>query len=163
MAGLGQLLEIVERHVASIAPLSCVDAHCGVGTFTLPISRFVQSAIGLDLHSDSVLLARKNMRCNRMRNVKFLVGNLAKLGRFEADLIVLNPPRGGCWPEDIEALKSIDSPHVLYISCNPTTLARDLLRLNENYEVCSLDLVDLFPMTYHFETVVSVHCQIFLF
>ena len=89
-------------------------------------------------------------------NANFRVGHLGKLGSVKAGLVLLDPPRGGCWSEDLEALEQITPKHILYISCNPTTLARDLSKLSLNYEVHSLDLVDLFPMTYHFETVVGL-------
>ena len=133
-----------------------IDAHCGVGTFTLPVAQTAKAAFGLDLQAEAVTLATSNARTNGITNVNFRVGHLGKLGSVTADLVLLNPPRGGCWSEDLEALERIAPQHILYISCNPTTLARDLSKLRASYEIAALDLVDLFPMTYHFETVVGL-------
>ena len=156
LAGLGQLLGIVRHHVQGNPPTVAIDAHCGVGAFTLPVAQTAKAVFGLDLQAEAVALATSNAKTNGITNANFRVGHLAKLGSVKADLVLLNPPRGGCWSEDLEALDRIAPRHILYISCNPTTLARDLSKLNASYEVASLDLADLFPMTYHFETVVGL-------
>ena len=152
--GLAQLLGIVRERVQAITPMLAIDAHCGVGAFTLPIAQNAKATFGLDRQQEAIALAESNAKTNGIINVSFRAGNLAKLNRVGADLVVLDPPRGGCWSEDLDALKRIAPRHILYISCNPTTLARDLSQFKTNYEICTLDLVDLFPMTYHFETVV---------
>lgn len=156
LAGLGQLVEIVRHHVQANPPTVAIDAHCGVGAFTLPVAQNAKATFGLDLQAEAVTLATRNAKTNGITNANFRVGHLAKLGSVKADLIVLDPPRNGCWREDLEAIERIAPQHILYISCNPTTLARDLSKLRASYEIASLDLVDLFPMTYHFETVVGL-------
>lgn len=156
LAGLEQLIGIVQRRVQDYLPTVAIDGHCGVGTFTLPVAQAANTVLGLDLQAEAVALAARNAKTNRIANVNFRVGHLGKLGNVKADLVVLDPPRGGCWPEDLESLDRIAPQHILYISCNPTTLARDLSKLSTSYEVTAVDLVDLFPMTYHFETVVGL-------
>jgi 23S rRNA (uracil1939-C5)-methyltransferase len=156
LAGLEQLVGIVRQHVQADPPTVAIDAHCGVGAFTLPVAQTAKAAFGVDLQAEAVALATSNARTNGIMNANFRVGHLGKLGSVKADLVLLDPPRGGCWSEDLEALERITPRHILYISCNPTTLARDLSKLSASYEVASLDLVDLFPMTYHFETVVGL-------
>ena len=156
LAGLEQLVGIVRQHVQADPPTVAIDAHCGVGAFTLPVAQTAKAAFGVDLQAEAVALATSNARANSIMNANFRVGHLGKLGSVKADLVLLDPPRGGCWSEDLEALERITPRHILYISCNPTTLARDLSKLSLNYEVYSLDLVDLFPMTYHFEMVVGL-------
>jgi 23S rRNA (uracil1939-C5)-methyltransferase len=156
LAGLEQLVGIVRQHVQADPPTVAIDAHCGVGAFTLPVAQTAKAAFGVDLQAEAVALATSNARANSIVNANFRVGHLGKLGSVKADLVLLDPPRGGCWSEDLEALERITPKHILYISCNPTTLARDLSKLSASYEVASLDLVDLFPMTYHFETVVGL-------
>ena len=156
LAGLEQLLGIVRRYVQANPPIVAIDAHCGVGVFTFPVAQAAKAAFGLDLQAEAITLAASNAKTNGIRNTNFRVGNLAQLGSVKADLVLLDPPRGGCWSEDLEALERIAPQHILYISCNPTTLARDLSKLSASYEVASLNLVDLFPMTYHFETVVGL-------
>ena len=156
LAGLEQLVGIVRQHIQVNRPTVAIDAHCGVGSFTLPVAQAAKAAFGLDLQTEAITLAAINAKANGITNTNFRVGHLAELGSVKADLVLLDPPRGGCWSEDLEALCRIVPQHILYISCNPTTLARDLSKLSESYEVTSLDLVDLFPMTYHFETVVGL-------
>jgi 23S rRNA (uracil1939-C5)-methyltransferase len=156
LAGIEQLVGIVRRHVQVDPPMVAIDAHCGIGTFTLPVAQTAKAAFGLDLQPEAVALATSNARANGITNTNLRIGHLAKLGNVKADLVLLNPPRAGCWSEDLAALDRITPQHVLYISCDPATLARDLSKIRANYEVCSLDLVDLFPMTYHFETVVGL-------
>jgi 23S rRNA (uracil1939-C5)-methyltransferase len=156
LAGTEQLVGIVRRHVQVAPPMVAIDAHCGIGTFTLPVAQTAKAAFGLDLQPEAVALATSNARANGITNTNLRIGHLAKLGNVKADLVLLNPPRAGCWSEDVAALDRITPQHILYISCDPATLARDLSKIRANYEVCSLDLVDLFPMTYHFETVVGL-------
>ena len=156
LAGLEQLIGIVRQHTQVNPPIVAIDAHCGIGAFTLIIAQNAKAAFGLDLQTEAVALATSNAKTNGITNSEFRAGHLAKLGSVKADFVLLDPPRGGCWSEDLEALDRIAPLHILYISCNPTTLARDLSKLSANYEVTSLDLVDLFPMTYHFETVVGL-------
>ncbi len=153
LAGLEQLTELVLHHVQANPPTVAIDAHCGVGAFTLPVAQTAKATLGLDLQTEAVTLATRNAETNGITNANFRVGYLAKLGSVKADLLLLDPPRNGCWREDLEAIERIMPQHILYVSCNPTTLARDLSKLNASYEIASLDLVDLFPMTYHFETV----------
>ena len=112
--------------------------------------------LDLIFQAEAVALATSNAKTNGITNVNFRVGYLGTLGNVKADLVLLDPPRGGCWSEDLEALDRLAPRHLLYISCNPTTLARDLSKISASYEVASLDLVDLFPMTYHFETMVGL-------
>ena len=156
LAGLEQLADIIRRYIGAHPPTVAIDAHCGVGAFTLPVAQTAKAAFGIDLQAEAVTLATSNAKANDIRNVNFRVGHLAKLGSVKADLVLLDPPRAGCWSEDLEALDRIAPQQLLYIACNPATLARDLSKLSTSYEVASLDLVDLFPMTYHFETVVGL-------
>ena len=156
LAGLEQLVGIVRQHIQVNPPTVAIDAHCGVGAFTLPVAQTAKAAFGIDLQAEAITLATNNAKTNGITNTNFRVGHLGELGSVKADLVLLDPPRGGCWSEDLEALDRITPQHLLYISCNPTTLARDLSKLSASYEVTSLDLVDLFPMTYHFETVVGL-------
>ena len=156
LAGLEQLVGIVRHHIQVDPPTVAIDAHCGTGAFTLPVAQTAKAVFGLDLQAEAVALATSNAKTNGITNTNFRVGHLGELCSVKADMVLLNPPRGGCWSEDLEALDRIAPQHLIYISCNPTTLARDLSKLSASYEVASLDLVDLFPMTYHFETVVGL-------
>ncbi len=99
---------------------------------------------------------------NNIDNVHFLKGTLAdfkKMRREKVDLAILDPPREGCRKPDIEALVKLKPSKVIYISCNPTTFARDLYELkNAGYKICNLHVLDMFPMTYHMEVLVLLSC-----
>ena len=125
----------------------------------MPIAKHSQRILGIDLHRNSVNLAIKNAKQNQINNAEFQNKNLAQIEGIKADFIILNPPRTGCWTEDLVSVTKILPSHVMYISCNPTTLARDLIKLKPFYKIENLDLVDLFPMTYHFETVAWLQKQ----
>ena len=77
----------------------------------------------------SLRLAIKNAKRNQINNVEFQTANLAQIEGVKADFIILNPPRAGCWKEDLVSVTRILPSHVVYVSCNPTTLARDLVKL----------------------------------
>ena len=96
-SGLGSLIEIIGRNAQYIQPLTTIDAHCGIGTFTLLIAKYSQRILGIDLHQNSINSAIKNAKRNQINNVKFQTTNLAQIEGVKADLIILNPPRAGCW------------------------------------------------------------------
>ena len=92
VAGLEQLTGIVQQHVQENPPTVAIDAHCGVGTFTLPLAQTAKAAFGLDLQAEAVALATSNAKTNGITNANFRVGHLAKLGSVKADLVLLDPP-----------------------------------------------------------------------
>ncbi|WP_267383601.1 23S rRNA (uracil(1939)-C(5))-methyltransferase RlmD [Cyanobacterium sp. uoEpiScrs1] len=133
-----------------------VDAYCGIGTFTLPLAQKVQKVIGLEVNSNSVTQARKNAQLNEINNVSFLVGTVESLLPklpFLPDVVILDPPRKGCDQSVIEILRNTRPSYVVYISCQPSTLARDLRRLcqEEVYELIWAQPSDFFPQTVHVE------------
>ncbi len=136
-----------------------VDAYCGIGTFTLPLAKLVQKALGIESSLSSVEQAINNARINQIENVEFLEGKvedcLSQLA-FKPDLVILDPPRKGCQPKVIETLLSIQPNKIVYVSCNPATLARDLKILIDSgiYQLDYVQCADFFPQTKHVETVV---------
>lgn len=139
-----------------------LDAYCGIGTLTLPLARRVQHAVGIEVHPDSITQAMQNAERNHIENVEFHVGRVeAWLPQWVAeggdrpDVVVLDPPRKGCDPTVLEALKTVAPAQIAYMSCNPTTLARDLKILceNEAYRLIEVQSADFFPQTPHVECV----------
>ncbi|MBR8829090.1 MAG: 23S rRNA (uracil(1939)-C(5))-methyltransferase RlmD [Gomphosphaeria aponina SAG 52.96 = DSM 107014] len=137
-----------------------VDAYCGVGTFTLPLAQRVKQAIGIEVQRASVEQGKINAQLNKISNVEFKLGTvetwLPQLGA--ADIVLLDPPRAGCDRIVINTLLEIKPPRIVYISCQPTTLARDLKLLCENgsYELISVMPADFFPQTAHVECAALV-------
>lgn len=133
-----------------------VDAYCGIGTFTLPLAKQVQQIIGLEINSNSVTQARKNAQLNDINNVSFLLGTVESLlpqVSFLPDIVILDPPRKGCDKSVIETLRNVRPSYIVYISCQPPTLARDLQRLchEKVYELIWVQPSDFFPQTVHIE------------
>ncbi|AFZ35315.1 23S rRNA m(5)U-1939 methyltransferase [Stanieria cyanosphaera PCC 7437] len=135
-----------------------VDAYCGIGTFTLPLAKQAKSIVGIELHPTSVEQAKQNANINQITNVTFYaeaVETLLPQLEFTPDLILLDPPRKGCEPQVIETLINLSpSPRIIYVSCKPATLARDLNLLCQSgkYQLNFVQPVDFFPQTTHIES-----------
>ena len=138
-----------------------IDAYCGTGTIGIIASRYAGHVYGVELNKDAVNDARRNAKLNNVKNIDFIRAdagkymlNLADEG-LKADIVIMDPPRAG---SDIRFLKSLIrlSPgKVVYISCSPETLARDLMFLSKNkYKVRKIQPVDMFPHTEHIECAV---------
>jgi 23S rRNA (uracil1939-C5)-methyltransferase len=135
-----------------------IDAYCGIGTFTLPLSKRVKRVVGIEVHSTSVVQARANARLNGINNVEFRTGEVEELlpqMEMAADVILLDPPRTGCDRAVLDALTEMQPAQIIYISCKPATLARDLQVLCEqgNYQLAHVQPADFFPQTAHVECV----------
>lgn len=136
-----------------------IELYCGMGNFSLPIARRVASLIGIESVHDAVADARENATHAQITNVEFLQSSVYEgvqqlLRRGTAcDVLVLDPPRTGA-AEVIEELPRFAAPTIAYVSCDPTTLARDVRRLQQNgYRLQVAQPLDLFPQTYHVETI----------
>ncbi|ORJ63447.1 class I SAM-dependent RNA methyltransferase [Geothermobacter hydrogeniphilus] len=133
-----------------------LDLFCGMGNLSLPLARRVARVDGVEAHAPSIEQARKNAAVNGIGNAAFFVADAARFLRqadTSYDLVVLDPPRGGA--RDVtRALLSHRPRRILYISCDPMTLARDLSPLlGQGYRLLSARAADLFPQTYHLESL----------
>ena len=138
-----------------------VDAYCGIGTIALFLAGYAKKVHGVEAVSGAVKDARSNALLNKIDNVEFLTGEVEKLlpnlaaGGFNPDLVVLDPPRRGCARETLDAVVEMRTPRVVYVSCNPGTLARDIGYLTEKgYSLKEVQPVDMFPWTAHVEAAV---------
>ncbi|OKH19183.1 23S rRNA (uracil(1939)-C(5))-methyltransferase RlmD [[Limnothrix rosea] IAM M-220] len=136
-----------------------IDAYCGVGTFTLPLAQQAKQVIGIEVLPSSVQQAQASAADNHIENVKFLVGTVEDvLPNLEdtADIVLVDPPRKGCDRRVLDTLRQSRPRQILYISCNPATLARDLKILceAEAYTVEWVQPADFFPQTPHVECAV---------
>ena len=135
-----------------------VDAYCGIGTFTLPLAKLVKQAIGIESLAASVSQAQHNAKINQINNVKFYTGKVADCLEtldFRPDIIILDPPRKGCNSQVINSLLAMQPAKIVYISCKPATLARDLKAIVNSgiYRLNFLQSADFFPQTTHVESV----------
>ncbi|MBS1911030.1 MAG: 23S rRNA (uracil(1939)-C(5))-methyltransferase RlmD [Bacteroidetes bacterium] len=139
------------------------DLYCGAGTITLAAARRAGSALGIELNEGSVMDARRNAVGNDIANARFIAGDLKTIITNRAELIgtdqpspdvvITDPPRAGMHEDVVRALLELAPARISYVSCNPTTQARDCALLAERYTVEYVQPVDMFPQTYHVETV----------
>jgi 23S rRNA (uracil1939-C5)-methyltransferase len=134
-----------------------VDVYCGIGTLSLPMARHVAQVVGLEVQKEAVASAIANAALNQITNATFYTGKAeALLPEFaDADIVLLDPPRKGCSSAVIDQLINLNVPRIVYMSCNPATLARDLKRLCQDggYRLTRVQPADFFPQTAHVECV----------
>ena len=133
-----------------------LDLYCGVGSLSIPASRASKMVYGVDNSNSNIQDALLNSRINKLNNLFFLLGDASKaIKKINAkiDVVIVDPPRKGLDKEGINNILSLNPQKIIYVSCDPFTLKRDL-NLLKNYEIKTFKLLDMFPYTYHVETVV---------
>lgn len=137
------------------------DAYCGTGTITLFLSQKAKKVYGVEIIEPAIINARENAKLNNVDNVEFFVGKSEEVipslidKGVKADVIVVDPPRKGCDVKLLESIAKVQPEKVVYVSCDPSTLARDLKILEEKgYKTIEVQPVDMFPQTSHIESVV---------
>ncbi len=138
------------------------DAYCGIGTIGLIASKYVKSVMGVEVVKEAIKDAKKNAALNSINNASFLLGDagieLEKLASNNVffDTVFVDPPRKGVDDRFISSLLKVKPKKIIYISCEPETLARDVEKLSKIYEIKYIQPVDMFPMTFHVETVCAL-------
>lgn len=156
------LYRTVENFLALTGSENLVDAYSGAGSISLWLARRCQQVLGLEVVAAATENARQNARLNGCDNARFLCGRVEdllpqELERQSLDALVLDPPRKGCEPQVLDSIVQTPLTRLVYVSCNPSTLARDLARLKKGgFQLTRCQPVDLFPHTHHLETVVLV-------
>src|SRR6056297_434266 len=139
------------------------DLYCGVGTLSLYMADKADKVTGIEIVDVAIENARFNAQENDVENTEFVLGDmkdtfndefLAKNGH--PDCVITDPPRAGMHPDVVEQLCNLDVKRLVYVSCNPSTMARDLKELKEFYTIDSVQPVDMFPQTYHIEAVAKL-------
>lgn len=154
---------LVETALEGASGNVALDLYCGVGLFTLPLARAFEKVFGVEASEKAIESARKNVEHARLENAEFFAQPVGEWLAEKAedlsniDFILLDPPRSGTEKETIEQILRIKPQEISYVSCEPSTLARDLRILCESiYEIQSITALDLFPQTHHVETVVRL-------
>ena len=142
------------------------DLYCGVGTIGIFSSGKAKKLYGIETIENAIKDARENAKINNIENSEFFVGNVEEVlpklleGRkIKPDVVFLDPPRKGCDKTAIDTLLNVEPKKIIYISCNPASLARDLAIFEEKYEIKRICLCDMFPGTSHIETVVKLELK----
>ena len=141
-----------------------LDLYCGIGTIGIFMAKYTKEVYGIEIVEDAINDSKENCKLNNIKNAKYYAGDTEKLlselikkEKIVPDVIVVDPPRKGLDKTTIENIKKINPKKVIYISCNPATLIRDLSYLEEEYEIKEIQPVDMFPFTSHVECVVILN------
>lgn len=132
-----------------------LDLYCGTGTIGIYVSKYCKHITGIEINSSSVNNANKNIKENKLKNIKILEGDVGTLLKndYKYDAIIVDPPRSGLDKRTKDTLLKMKSKKIIYVSCNPLTLARDINDLKEDFHLKDITLIDMFPNTYHVEIV----------
>ena len=137
------------------------DLYSGTGTIAQILAPVAKKVVGVEIVAEAVEAAKENAELNGLNNCEFIAGDVLKVIddiKDKPDLIVLDPPRDGIHPKALQKIIDFGVARIVYISCKPTSLARDLVILQEQgYKVEKACAVDMFPQTVHVETVVKLH------
>jgi len=155
------------KEFADIQPEDTLyDLYCGVGTLSIFLSEEAQKVTGIELSEVAIENALQNAEENNVKNIHFIKGDMrekfardviAEHGR--PDCIITDPPRAGMHPEVVKRLNELKIPKLVYVSCNSATMARDLEELNNVYDILEIQPLDMFPQTYHIETVANLRLK----
>lgn len=153
------LYDYVKKFVDLSGDEKILDAYCGTGTIALYLASRAKEVLGIERHAGAVKDAKKNAIENNIVNCEFWSGAieeyLEKIQQMKLDVIVVDPPRSGCTPETLQTLHDVGAKKIVYVSCNPSTLARDCAWLTQQgWMINKVQPVDMFPQTSHIECVV---------
>jgi 23S rRNA (uracil1939-C5)-methyltransferase len=154
--GAERLYAVVEKFARLTGRETVLDLFSGTGTIAICLSGRCREAVGIEISPAAVADARRNCRLNGIANCRFLQGDIAAclpaVG-VRPEVVVVDPPRAGLAPGAVRQLLDLAPERIVYVSCNPATLARDLALLAAGYEAREVQPVDLFPQTFHIECV----------
>lgn len=132
-----------------------LDLYCGTGVIGILISDLVGEVVGIEVVSDAIEDANYNKKINNINNVSFICDKVEnRIDSFkDIDLVIVDPPRSGLDKKSIANIMTIAPKEIIYISCDPTTLTRDLKELRGKYDISNVSIADMFPNTYHCESI----------
>ena len=142
-----------------------LDLYCGIGTIGIFASKHFKKVYGIEINEQAIQDAKENAKLNNISNIEFIQGDVgaapvsAQLAELKPDVVFVDPPRKGLDNYTIETLLNIQPKQIIYISCNPATLARDIARLEEKYKLEQIQPIDMFPYSKHVETVCLLTLQ----
>ncbi|MGB5634118.1 MAG: 23S rRNA (uracil(1939)-C(5))-methyltransferase RlmD [Waterburya sp.] len=155
--GVAELLfQAIVKQLNLTGDENIVDAYCGIGTFSLPLAHQARQVIGIELNPTSIQQAKNNADLNQIDNATFYTGKVEhglQQVDLQPDILLLDPPRKGCEPQVISTILELQPSRIAYISCKPSTLARDLKLLCQSgiYQPAYVQPADFFPQTTHVE------------
>ncbi len=157
--GAKRLYDTAKAYAQLTGDETVLDLYCGAGTIAIFLADLAREVIGLEIVDSAVADARRNCRRNGIENCRFVAGDIrTTMARLEAkpDVMIIDPPRAGMHQDVVDQVLALAPRRIVYVSCNPATLARDAALLKENYRVVEVQPVDMFPHTFHIESVAKL-------
>ncbi|MBW2740594.1 MAG: 23S rRNA (uracil(1939)-C(5))-methyltransferase RlmD, partial [Deltaproteobacteria bacterium] len=151
--------EILYEKIKEYAGLSgkeyVVDLYSGAGTIAIFLADSAKELTGIEISKSAVQDAEANCRNNEISNCRFILGDIKDCLEHvkKPDVMIIDPPRVGMHKNVVKQILDMDPDRIIYVSCNPATMARDLGMIKDNYKVLEVQPVDMFPHTYHIESV----------
>lgn len=157
---LDKFIDIIVNSASICKDDTVWDLYCGTGSITLPAAKYARKIIGIEIVEQSINDAKVNAEINNLKNIEFYSADLHHkkipgllFSLDKPDIIITDPPRAGMSINLINHILEFEPKKIVYVSCNPATQARDCALLSEKYKVISVQPVDMFPQTYHIESV----------
>jgi len=154
--GAERLYQTVVRYADLSGSETVLDLYSGTGTIPLFLADKVRSVTGIEISESATADAALNAQANGIDNCRFICGDIReKLREIDEapDVLIIDPPRAGMHPDVLSQVMSLSPTRIVYVSCNPATLARDLAAMTDSYDLLEVQPVDMFPHTYHIEAV----------
>lgn len=154
-----RLFETVKQYSALSGKETVIDLYSGTGAISICLANFAKQVIGIEIVKSAVDDAIKNCSINGISNCRFIHGDIKdSLEKVtgKPDLMIIDPPRAGMHKNVIKQILEMSPDRIVYVSCNPATMARDLSMMKENYNLLEVQPVDMFPHTYHVESVAKL-------
>ena len=157
--GAAPLFKTVEKYAGLTGTETVLDLYSGTGTIPILLSEHSKAVTGIEIIESAVADAEKNCRKNGISNCRFIMGDIRKcLSQITQppDVLIIDPPRAGMHKDVVKQVLELGAGRMVYVSCNPATMARDLQMMQENYRLDEVQPVDMFPHTYHVEAVAKL-------
>jgi 23S rRNA (uracil1939-C5)-methyltransferase len=154
--GARRLYDTVKAFAGLTGSETVLDLYCGTGTIAIYLAPGAERVIGMELAPSAIADAQRNCRRNRIDNCRFVAGDIRRqLPQVDIrpDVMIIDPPRSGMHPDVVKQVLAMAPPKIVYVSCNPATMARDVVLMKDVYQVLEVQPVDMFPHTFHIESV----------
>ncbi len=154
--GAERLFEIVKKFAGLSGKETVIDLYSGIGTITIWLSEFAKEVIGIEIVESAVSDAKNNCKANRVSNCRFISGNVndcLQQVKIIPEVMIIDPPRAGMHKKVVKQVLKMCPERIVYVSCNPATMARDLCIMKDRYKIYEVQPIDMFPHTYHIESV----------
>jgi 23S rRNA (uracil1939-C5)-methyltransferase len=153
------LYDTIQDYTELSGKETVVDLYCGTGAIAISLADLSEKVIGLEISESAIIDAENNCRINGISNCRFVQGDIKEsLSKItvKPDVMIVDPPRAGMHKDVVRQVLEMGPEKIVYVSCNPATMARDLAVIKDSYNILEVQPVDMFPHTYHIESVAKL-------